>query len=238
MKIKRVGIVIADEQEYVPIREYAKKLGAKCGFSYSREYHEIIINNNENQLVITTILCGIGKVNAAMAATYLAQTGADYIINIGLSGGMSGISRGEITVSTELVEHDFDLTPLGYKLGEKPLQKYVYHADKRLVDFFCEQYTFIKPGFIATGDSFICDDVLRKQIIDMFGAMSCDMEAAAIASVCECAGIPFIAVRKISDDAGADSIEKYTEMNNMYESSLVDLVFDALNKMLDSKHFF
>ena len=43
--------------------------------------------------------------------------------------------------------------------------------------------------------------------------MSCDMETAAIASVCDIADIPFASIRRISDDAGESALDSYRAMN-------------------------
>ena len=48
---------------------------------------------------------------------------------------------------------------------------------------------------------------------NMFGATTCDMETAAIASVCDMAGIPYLSVRRVSDDAGEDAYANYNDMN-------------------------
>ena len=58
------------------------------------------------------------------------------------------------------------------------------------------------------------------------------METAAIASVCDKAEIPFLSLRKISDDADDSSVEDYREMNNRKESCLTELRLNILGRML------
>ncbi len=67
--------------------------------------------------------------------------------------------------------------------------------------------------------------------------MSCDMESAAVAYVCQQAQIPFAAIRRISDDAGDDATQNYTEMNNLREEVLVKLFVSALPKLFDFPKF-
>ena len=57
------------------------------------------------------------------------------------------------------------------------------------------------------------------------------METAAIASVCDMAGIPFAALRRISDDAGDSATESYTEMNSSGELYLPNIFLDILSKV-------
>lgn len=226
-KTFKIGIVVADNDEYAPLINYAKANGGKekalkffCG-------HEIPFGNSK----IRSVLCGIGKVNAAVATTLLIEEGVDILLNFGLSGGIDGVSRGETVVATRFLEHDFDLTPLGYKIAEKPNQNYIYEADKRLVTLFQNVYKGIKTGAVVTGDSFICDPQVRDMLRDNFGAIACDMETAAIAYPAASFGVPFVSVRRVSDDAGESATSDYREMNNLADSSLMEIVFDALKTL-------
>ena len=91
-----------------------------------------------------------------------------------------------------------------------------------------------KCGTCVTGDSFICDEVIRDRLKEKFSAMSCDMETAAIAYVCDSAEIPFLALRRISDDAGADAYENYNEMNISEETVLSDYILLFIKALIDS----
>ncbi len=226
--IKTIGIVIADDDEYAPLYKYVEKFGGKEFSFYERKGHEIELKTDGGFLRLRFILCGIGKVNAALAAGKLINDGCDAILNSGLSGGISGISRGELMVGTSFMEHDFDLRCFGYKLGEKPGQKFIYEGSKKLNDVFLSRYPEIKSGAIVSGDSFVSDAELRDILKNEFGAMSCDMESAAIAYICSQSGTPFLALRRISDDAGEDATVSYRDMNVLRESCLLDIIFEAL----------
>lgn len=231
--VLRVGIVIADEDEYAPLRSRVAELGAeRCDF-YKHEGHKFSFEKNSRKVVVHTLLSGIGMVNAAAAATYLATEGSDIILNSGLSGGISGIKRGELMVGTEYIEHDFDLTPLGYPLCKKPLQNYIYKADDRLLEIIEKLYPEIKKGVAVSGDSFISDASKKEFLKKEFSAMSCDMESAAVAYVCELADIGFASIRRISDDAGDDAAESYSNMNSLREEMLIELLIKFANSFLD-----
>lgn len=220
---KKIGIIVADADEFAPLEETIKKGEYTESSFLKRKILEFKTENAE----ISAILCGIGKVNAAAAAAHLVDSGCEIILNYGLSGGISGIRRGELCLCTEFLEHDFDLTAIGYKPCEKPWQgSYIYKSDKQLNDLIKYLLPGIKEGLAATGDRFVCDEGLRKLLKEEFGAMSCDMETAAIAYVCGYAGVPFAAVRKVSDDAGEDALESYREMNTSGETDLSDFILD------------
>ena len=62
--------------------------------------------------------------------------------------------------------------------------------------------------------------------------MSCDMETAAIAYVCEFSKVPFLALRRISDDAGADATDSYREMNSSGETLLSDYIIEIIKEYI------
>ncbi len=221
----KIGIVIADDTEYIPVREYILQKGGQVCPMYNREGHTYTFTANGKQVEVCAVFCGIGMVNAAVAAMHFVAGGADILVNAGLSGGMQRVRRGELALGTGFVEHDFDLTPLGYKPGEKPLQNNFYTADAALCNSFKTMYPGTKSGTMVSGDCFISDDQKRDYLIGTFDAIACDMESAAIAYVAELADKRYISIRKISDDAGNDANELYTEVNTAEDMQWMHKIF-------------
>lgn len=225
---KKIGIVIADIDEYTPIEDYAVKNGGRV---YTAMSHRAVEFECEGASVLG-ICSGIGKVNAAAAAMYIAKSGANIIFNIGYAGGISSVRRGQSIVGEKFLEHDFDLTTIGYAFAEKPSQEYIYSADENLASILKKNLN-INGGVVVTGDRFVNDAVLRDTLKDNFGANACDMEAAAVAYVAKSMDIPFACVKIISDDAGDNALEDYREMNTNEGESLCSIAvkcLDALSK--------
>ncbi len=223
----KIGLVIADESEYVMIRKMAEERSAERADFFTREGHIFTIAEG---VELYTVLSGVGTVNAAAAATYLATLGVKALFSFGLSGGISQICRNEFMVGTEYIEHDFDLTPLGYELCAKPLQNYIHKGDERLIELFVKNYPFIKKGVVVSGDSFICDAEKRDFFKNRFNAMSCDMESSAVAYVAEIAKIPFVTLRKISDDAGNNANESYTDSLDINGEEVLGILFGVIEQ--------
>ena len=220
---KNVGIVFADEMEYTPFEKLAEAFGAKketlCGLeSVSFELEKFFV---------TAVKSGIGKVNAAFAASCLIlEKKAEVILNAGLSGAISKVCRGEIVAGESFTECDFDLTAIGYELGKKPDgDSSVHFADKALLEKLLSLGK-IKSGRFGTGDIFLSDSVKKNILKEKFKICAFDMETAAIACVCEKLSVPFLSLRKISDDADDSSVEDYREMNNRAESCLSEILFE------------
>lgn len=222
---KKIGIIVADDGEFYPLIEKIKD-SKNIGF-FGRDCHEFYVG----EICVYAIHCGIGKVNSAAAAMYLYSIGCEALLSYGYSGGISGVKKGDVVICDSFLEHDFDLMCLGYKACEKPGQEYIYNADKRLVDMFKAIYPEAKIGMAVSGDCFVNSDVLREKLKNEFGAMSCDMETAAIASVCHQTGLAFAAVRQISDDAGDDADSSYSSVAYSGDIAPADGVLTLINKL-------
>ena len=169
---------------------------------------------------VALVRCGIGKVNAAICAQTLIHCfGAEQIINTGVAGSLDNeIDIGDIVVSRDAVQHDMDVTRLGYKRGDIPGNELsIFPADEKLLKNAMESAAAITPeirvftGRIASGDQFIADSARKQAIIDDFGAMCCEMEGAAIAQVCAQNKVPFVIIRAISDKADASEEVSFQE---------------------------
>ena len=218
---KTVGIVFADEMEYKPFEKAAEGFGAVKDTFFSKN----CLSFNFEDLRIIAVESGIGKVNAAFAAAGLIlKKNADIILNAGLSGAVSRLCRGDIVAGESFIECDFDLTAIGYELGAKPDGDISLHkADEELLKKLLS-LGGIKSGRFGTGDIFLSDNEKKKLFKEKFGVCAFDMETAAIACVCDRCGVPFLSVRKISDDADDSSGEDYREMNSRAESHLSDIL--------------
>lgn len=224
----KIGIVIADSDEFLPLEKKMDKLSGKEITVAGRKAYNFKMGRAD----VTAVLCGIGKVNAAVAATALADSGVNILFNCGLSGGISGVKREDICIPDRFLEHDFDLTGLGYKRCEKPSQEYIYNADEGLINIIKKVLPSARIGTAVSGDCFVSDAELRDTLKKEFSAMSCDMETAAIAYVAKAYGIKFASLRKISDDAGNDAADSYRELNVLAEDVLTEALLSVIEEIV------
>ncbi|WP_034384602.1 5'-methylthioadenosine/adenosylhomocysteine nucleosidase [Deinococcus sp. YIM 77859] len=158
---------------------------------------------------------GIGKVNAAMTATSLLTAGATRVIFTGVAGGVHPELRvGDIVVSTDLVQHDVDVTALDYPLGTLPGEAPSWTADEHLRAVALAaahevEGVRVREGRVASGDQFIASREGVQRLWTQFGAACAEMEGAAVAQVCAKAGVPFVVIRSVSDTADHDAQVDY-----------------------------
>ena len=232
---KTVGIIFADSMEYLPFKKSAAEKGAKEETLRDMNSIGYTVQKGGNELEIVAVECGIGKVNAASAAAFLiADRKADTILNAGLSGAISKVKREDIVVGTSYMQCDLDLTAIGYKLAEKPDgEEYIHPADETLVELTKQIGSFCY-GKLGTGDIFLTDKDKKELFKTMFDLTAFDMETGAIASICRKNSVPFLSIRKISDDADDASGEDYREMNNRAESCLTEILEKLTKKICET----
>ena len=184
------------------------------------------LGNLHGQAVVLG-LSRIGKVAAATTATSVIEAfSVQRMLFTGVAGGIGdGIHVGDVVVATHFVQHDLDASPL-FPRFEVPL----YHQTKFECDVSLTGRLFdachatldaafrrksretpatkpgVHQGLIASGDRFICTALAASKLTaalraaDM-DALAVEMEGAAVAQVCHDYGVPFAAVRSISDRA-------------------------------------
>lgn len=163
-------------------------------------------------------VCGIGKVFAGICAqTMILQFKVDCIINLGVAGSLSdNLNVGSIAISSSLVQHDMDTSPLGDPVGLiSGINIININADEKLVKKVQEavQKSEIQNeiGIIASGDQFVNSLEKKEYIKNTFNAIACEMEGAAIAQVCYVNKVPFCVIRAISDNADGHSNVDYSD---------------------------
>ncbi len=174
---------------------------------------------------IVVVKCGMGKVNAGICAqTLISDFNVSCVINTGVAGCLDDeLDIGDIVISTAALQHDFDVTPLGFKKGEIPYTGLIrFEADMDLVKKLHHAINVsivgikVKEGVVCTGDQFINTVEQKNRILNDFGdGLCCEMEGGAIAQVCYLNSVPFVILRCLSDDAEGSAPEDYPAFERM-----------------------
>jgi adenosylhomocysteine nucleosidase len=159
---------------------------------------------------VVAVLSRIGKVAAATTATALIERfHVDRILFTGVAGGIArGVNRGDVVVADSFLQHDLDASPI-FPRYEVPL----YGTDRFATDPALTESvaaavrralhgTHLHRGLVVSGDRFVSSaaesQALHKALPE---ALAVEMEGAAFAQVCHDYGVPFAAVRTVSDRA-------------------------------------
>jgi len=104
---------------------------------------------------------GIGKVNATLAAEWLAREfEPDLVINTGSAGGIkNGAQVGDFVFADRVCHHDVDISPIGFAFGELPDLPVYYEVKPHWLELLRQTAEHLHDpyhiGTIATGESFI-----------------------------------------------------------------------------------
>ena len=146
---------------------------------------------------------GVGKVNAAMSTQLIiSRYQPDVVLNVGVAGCFENVPIGTLVLATGFVQHDSDTSSLGDPVGLVSTVNMVtfptsWHEKSRLaMDKLGLPY---RTGLVATGDWFATDTPRSQWIFDTFHPLLCEMEGGAVAQVCHRNGVPFIALKSVSD---------------------------------------
>jgi len=221
---KPIGIVIAMESE---LRPYLTEKTTEVVIG-GKTFYKTVIGKREAVIVFS----GIGKVNAAYACTLLCREfSPEFIVTTGLSGGLGRSSVLETVVATATCQHDSDTTALGDPIGlVSTVNKIYFPSDEKLTGLFC-RLTGAKKGVFACGDQFVADKEKAQKIVDNFDAIACDMESGAIGQVAYLAGVPYVAVRIISDGANEGAPISFSELTEKASVLLYDVVKKAIEAL-------
>lgn len=167
---------------------------------------------------VVLALSRIGKVAAATTATTLIDAfGAQRLLFTGVAGGLGpSVQVGDVVVAEDFVQHDMDASPL-FPRFEVPLYgrarfacdaaltRLLLQASERGVRHIAPKAR-VHHGLIASGDRFVSGSdearaLARRLEEGGHPALAVEMEGAAVAQVCHDFGVPFVAMRTISDRA-------------------------------------
>jgi len=208
----RTGIIAAMESE---IRDLSSSLDHdRTERIAGREIHYGKLEG----VPVALVLCGCGKVNAALSATLLTcHAKVNRILVTGISGGLAeGLTVGDIVIGDSFVQHDMDTRPL-FPLHEIPFEGFsVIESDPELKHLLAgaarNMLASARPpgletaqvfeGLVISGDQFLSSSEARNRVLqNLQKACAVDMESAAVAQVCRATGMPLGVMRVISDSA-------------------------------------
>ncbi len=181
--------------------------------------------------------CGIGKVNAARVATMLIAAGADALVFTGVAGALDPqLGPGDVVISTDCVQHDVDVTALGYAPAEIPGEPLAWPADSRLRELAlaaCADAGLERsfPGRVLSGDTFLADPERAAALHRDLHGSCVEMEGAAVAQVCAASGVPFVIIRSVSDraDGGASpDFREFTALAARHSAAVVEALLKRL----------
>lgn len=183
---------------------------------------------------VVIAVTGVGKVNAAMTATLLADHfKPEAVIFSGVAGGLNpALQPGDIVIASRTVQHDLgeitadSLINWGVRIpGTKERMPTFLPADSALLKLALEsaaetswervpttvglRQPKVIVGLIATGDVFISSSLKKQELRRRLSPEAVEMEGAAVAQVCCQLGLPCLVIRALSDRADEHAMQDF-----------------------------
>jgi len=142
------------------------------------------------------------------------------VVMVGIAGGLDRALRiGDVTIPARWSRYDreprwFDADPLLLAAGQRAAAAKLRGCDDPTV---CTPAPRVNLGGAgATGARFVSDPAVGEDIQRRLGAVVTEMETASVAEVARRHGVPFVAVRAISDlvwtGRSKDLVDRYDEL--------------------------
>lgn len=215
---------------------------------------------------VVAVRSGIGKVAAATTATVLIERfDVQRIIFTGVAGGLGhGVGVGDVVVASQFMQHDMDASPLFPRYEVPGYGAAMFEADPAMTAALAQAaratladlprllgpdavaaFGLHQPqshqGLLVSGDRFVATTAECRALQSALPtALAVEMEGAAFAQVSRDYGIPFAAVRTISDRADdaahGDFLAFVRQVASRVSLSLVQNYLDAAKKADFSRH--
>ena len=119
-----------------------------------------------------------------------------------MAGSFRDLPIGTVVVAERFLQHDVDTSPIGDPVGLVSTVNTLHFptaAPEKIAAFLEGQGVSCVTGDVATGDAFLVRGDRADWIARTFSPTLCEMEGGAIAQVCLRCGVPFSAVKSVSD---------------------------------------
>ncbi len=199
------------------------EIGANPRGSVQRQGVELLqvgpMGAPENE--VQACICGVGKVAAAQAATLLVEAGAERLLVVGSCGALRrGMPLGSLLHASHAVAADFAL-----REGRE------FTADESLL----RAWRDVAPGLVGwhvTADRPVISPWRRLRLGRAFaGPCAADMETAAVAAVAQRAGVPWAALRVVTDGVQLASMGSFAKNLARYGGIPAGSLSDLLRRL-------
>lgn len=228
-----IGIIGAMDSEVALLKESAHATLLKT--IASMDFYGGVLHGKD----VVIVKCGMGKVNAGICAhTLINEFHCDKVINTGVAGSLDAkMDIGDIVISVDAVQHDFNVEPIGFKRGEIPYTGlYAFPADESMRAVALDAVKSMESGIhvfegrVCSGDQFITTMEEKDTITNRFGGLCCEMEGGAIAQSCYLNNTPFVIIRAISDKPNGNAGMDFA----LFQEKAARIVANVVFKMLEN----
>lgn len=170
-------------------------------------------DDGETETIILC-LCGVGKIYATMAMTYLCENyQLEKVVNIWVVGNLlwDAMQVGDVIIPNTFLQHDVYIPNFLDELSYLRNPIFIEYAIWENYDL--QKFSLRLSGICVTGDQFIDDADTIEKLAQDYGADIVDMEAYAVLSVAKNYDIldKCVAIKSVSDGADSEAAKDHKD---------------------------
>lgn len=224
-KVNVIGMVVAMDKEITPFMATA----GKC-FLQEKKGPFLVFGYELYGKKVYLVRSGIGEIFASSATQMLiSEYGVELILNFGVCGSLTKeVGVLDTVIVGGIVHYDFDLSGIdNVAVGQYPNEEsVVLKTDEELVELCKKVMVKSEVVICASADKFVSEKSIKERLYADFGAKVCDMESAGVLLTAKGYGIPFVAIKAVSDGEGG--AEEFNAMvrsaSEQYISALKEII--------------
>jgi adenosylhomocysteine nucleosidase len=231
-------VLVAMESEVAPFLAAATTVAPPVRVGNARQQRLTLAGRE-----VLLVLSGIGLANAAGAATAAILTAraadpdaAPLVISAGSAGGVGEQVRvGDVVVGSEFVNTDADARAFGYDLGQVPGMPARYQGSPAALAAAATPTRMpdgstvtVHTGLLVSNDKFVGVEHAQSLLQQFPGVLGTDMESVSAAQISHAYGVPFVAIRGISDLCGPE--DHRTHVDDAADRSAI-VVLETLRQL-------
>ncbi|WP_054958351.1 5'-methylthioadenosine/adenosylhomocysteine nucleosidase [Paenibacillus dakarensis] len=228
-----IGLIGAmdEEIELLLAQMESSEIVSKAGVKYVRG----TLHGRE----VVVCKSGVGKVNAAVTTQILIDHfGVSKVLFTGVAGALDPrLNIGDIVISSSCMQHDMDVSPLGFERGVIPYQSVSdFPADTYLINLAekaCKELAAdgYLVGKVLSGDQFIASRDTVQSLYEQMDGACAEMEGSAVAQVCWMNEVPYVVIRSMSDKADGSAHMNFAEFTVKASRRSHSIVTHILNHL-------
>jgi adenosylhomocysteine nucleosidase len=177
---------------------------------------------------VKIVTCGLGKVNAAFAVGRYATAETSQIAMIGTCGKIGAI-EGDCFWISHAIQHDYGARQAAgfvhYRAGDWPMGEARDQAFTAMPD----PGSGLPHARIASGDVFLECPNTADALVARLETQLVDMEVAAVAQAAAALGLPWCAIKAVTDEADGESAGDFSANLRRASAKAASAMEQALN---------
>ena len=209
------------------------ELNPKCQLVNGLKVYHICVNGNR------AVIANVGESKVYVTRNVMTIINCfhpDLIINTGNLAALNGSAFNSIFISTNSLQHDVDVTALGFNAGEIPeLTQILFPANAGLIGFANNAVQRLAlsstSGTIGSGDQFIASSATSNALRAQFNLDAIDMESATIGEIAQLEGLDYVTVKGVSNYANDNAVNDYYAHKATANAAALNVAIEMLREI-------